>query len=1004
MHFQATMYVIPLLLAAALSGALSLYALRHRMTVGSLGFAAMTLAVTVWSLGYALEIAGADLATKIVYAKIQYFAIVTVPVAWLVFALQFSQRQQWLTRRTILLLLGIPAATWLLAVSNETHRLIWRDTSLDYSGPFLALQVNHGGWFWVHFGYSYLLLLLGTILIGIAVVRTTHIYRRQALTVLLATLFPWVGNVLYLAGLNPIPQLDLTPLTFTLTSIIWAWSIFSFRLLDLAPVAREAVLEAMRDGVLTLDTQDRIVDMNPAAAQMIGVTNHQAIGQSAAQVLGSQFALLKQHPSDVEAQTELTVGEGAMRRDIQLRMSQIEDRQARPLGRLIILRDITDHRRAEQALQESEERFRRLAEAAFEGVAVHEEGRIIDANQALADLFGYTSAELLGKSAFDLLVREARDIIRLQLESASQDSYETIGLRKDGSTLLIEVSGRTTPYQGRIARIVTIRDITRHKENEQLLRVQANQIALLNQITRASIETHDLDHMLQMQAERLGELLGADACYIDLWDQARREMHPVAASGRLQGIYPGLKLAANQRLWTRAVLEAGHTLVAEEALNAPQIAPSLAKRLALSSAIGLPLISGDSKFGAAMITFNQPHHFSAEEIALAEQAARQIALAVANARLYQAITDERSRLQAMITSSRDGVVLIGTDQRILVINESALRLLHMPGSLDEWTNRSINAALELMHQYAPAAVSSTQQEMQRVQAGDEQPGEGEYEVQSRFIHWLNLPVRAGVTALGRLLVLHDVTEERMLERLRTDLTSTMVHDLRNPLTAMVGALNLIEMLHKTKGDISDFLQIAVRSTNMMLGLVNAILDVSRLESGHIVLNCAWHSLDDLAEEIFGLQEPLAKEKNQQLINALPQLLPLVWADHDLMRRVFQNLIGNAIKFTPEGGSITITAHLQGDDQAQILVAISDTGPGIPTDLRSRLFEKFVTGTTIGGGSGLGLAFCRLAIEAHGGTIWIEDNLDQGTIFKFILPTIQEFHTIQNELLDSNAVM
>jgi PAS domain S-box-containing protein len=348
MHVQATLYVIPLLFAAALSGALSLYALRHRRAVGSLGFATMTLAVTVWALGYAFEIAGADLATKIAYAKLEYLAIVLVPVAWLVFALQFSQRQHWLTHRIIVLLLVVPSATWLLAISNETHRLIWHDTSLDDSGPFLALQVSHGGWFWVHFGYSYLLLLLGTILIGIAAVRTTHIYRRQALAVLLATLFPWVGNVLYVTGRNPIPQLDLTPLTFTLTSIIWGWGIFGFRLLDIAPVAREAVLEAMRDGVLTLDTQDRIVGMNPAAARMIGVTNHQAVGQSATQLLGSQFDVLKQHPGDGETQTELTVGEGSMRRDFQLRMSQIEDRQARPLGRLIMLRDVTEERRLER--------------------------------------------------------------------------------------------------------------------------------------------------------------------------------------------------------------------------------------------------------------------------------------------------------------------------------------------------------------------------------------------------------------------------------------------------------------------------------------------------------------------------------------------------------------------------------------------------------------------------------------------------------------------------------
>jgi signal transduction histidine kinase len=220
---------------------------------------------------------------------------------------------------------------------------------------------------------------------------------------------------------------------------------------------------------------------------------------------------------------------------------------------------------------------------------------------------------------------------------------------------------------------------------------------------------------------------------------------------------------------------------------------------------------------------------------------------------------------------------------------------------------------------------------------------------------------------------------------------------------MVGALNLMQMLQKPEDDTDDLLQIAVRSTNRMLDLVNAILDVSRLESGQIALNRSWQSLNNLAEEVLALQSPLANAKHQQLLNSLPKQLPQIWADDDLIRRVFQNLIGNAIKFTPDDGQITVTAQLLDDDQSQVLVAISDTGPGIPLDLRSRLFEKFVTGTEAGIGSGLGLALCRLAIEAHGGTIWIEDNVDQGTIFKFTLPTTQEFHHIQTALLDPIAL-
>src|SRR5262249_41567981 len=146
-------------------------------------------------------------------------------------------------------------------------------------------------------------------------------------------------------------------------------------------------------------------------------------------IVGAQFDLLKQKLSDAESQTELIVGAGVAQRNIQLRMSQIEDRHAHPLGRLIILRDITERQRAEQALQESEDRFRRLADAAFEGVAVHEQGRILDSNQAFAELFGYTSAELLGKNALDLTLPEARAFAGSHMETGTQDLYETIGVR-----------------------------------------------------------------------------------------------------------------------------------------------------------------------------------------------------------------------------------------------------------------------------------------------------------------------------------------------------------------------------------------------------------------------------------------------------------------------------------------------------------------------------------------------------------------------------------------------
>jgi signal transduction histidine kinase len=365
---------------------------------------------------------------------------------------------------------------------------------------------------------------------------------------------------------------------------------------------------------------------------------------------------------------------------------------------------------------------------------------------------------------------------------------------------------------------------------------------------------------------------------------------------------------------------------------------------------------------------------------------RQIATAVTNARLFQAIADERGRLQALIESSRDGIILIGMHQRMLVVNAPALDLLHLTERPEDWVNRSIQDILTAIEPHAPHAVQAVRTEMGRIQMGDESPGEGECEVPPRTLHWLNLPVMAGTTPLGRLLVLRDVTEERLLARMRDDLTYAMVHDLRNPLTVISGSLILLEK------DISDMLsptqsqlwEIACNSTESMLQLVSAILDISRLESRQMPLEHTLISLPDLIAGVLDSQLPLAADKNLHLESDVLSTLPPAWADEGLIERVLKNLIGNAIKFTPAGGVIRVTASLDTAERSRLLISVIDTGPGIPPDIQDQLFQKFVTGHRTESGSGLGLTFCKMVMEAHGERIWVENTSERGTTFTFTL--------------------
>jgi len=183
------------------------------------------------------------------------------------------------------------------------------------------------------------------------------------------------------------------------------------------------------------------------------------------------------------------------------------------------------------------------------------------------------------------------------------------------------------------------------------------------------------------------------------------------------------------------------------------------------------------------------------------------------------------------------------------------------------------------------------------------------------------------------------------------------------------------------------LEIAQRSARRMLNIVNAILDVSRLESGRMPLEMEAFSVHELLNEAVQAQAALASDKDIRLECDVPVTLPPAWADTRMIQRVLQNLIGNAIKFTPSGGAVRVMARLEEKaDRSAILVSIRDTGPGIPSEIAGRLFQKFVTGGQEESGSGLGLAFCRLAIEAHGERIWAESTPGEGATFTFSLAT------------------
>src|SRR5262245_41747533 len=268
MAYHFTLNMIPLFIAAAISGALAWYTWQNRRTASALPFAALMLILFQWGVSYIIQLAATDLDTKITWNNITFIGVVATPIAWLIFALEYTGRKMWINKRRLALLCILPVVTILIIFTNGAHGLFHSSQRLAAEGGFLLLQTENGPWFWIHAAYTYALIMIGLIMIIRALLRWPAPYRGQMAWILLATLTPLIANVITIFRLLPI-LIDLTPFAFTVTGIGMAFALFRHHLLDIAPLARDVAIDGMKDGMIVLDANRRVVDFNPAAKELL---------------------------------------------------------------------------------------------------------------------------------------------------------------------------------------------------------------------------------------------------------------------------------------------------------------------------------------------------------------------------------------------------------------------------------------------------------------------------------------------------------------------------------------------------------------------------------------------------------------------------------------------------------------------------------------------------------------------------------------------------------------
>jgi PAS domain S-box-containing protein len=239
-------------------------------------------------------------------------------------------------------------------------------------------------------------------------------------------------------------------------------------------------------------------------------------------------------------------------------------------------------------------------------------------------------------------------------------------------------------------------------------------------------------------------------------------------------------------------------------------------------------------------------------------------------------------------------------------------------------------------------------------------------------------------------ILRDITERKDLDNLRDDLISMIYHDLRSPLANVVSSLDVLASLLPLDSDpaFKSLLNIAVRSTERIQRLTDSLLDMNRLEAGQPIGNRQPVSPSTLVKEAVDAILPMSQNKNQEFLMEIPSNLPPISVDADMIRRVLTNLLENAIKFTPPEGKIFVGAK---EDDSYVLMWVQDNGSGIPKEQQDQIFNKYtrLEPNTGPKGIGLGLAYCRMAVEGHNGKIWVDDQHGAGTRFTFSLPVIED---------------
>ncbi len=490
----------------------------------------------------------------------------------------------------------------------------------------------------------------------------------------------------------------------------------------------------------------------------------------------------------------------------------------------------------------------------------------------------------------------------------------------------------------------------------------------------------NLDDVLKRILKQISQALRVEVVSLALIDPKTEDLVFRASTGKRSQNVVGIRLARGQGIAGWVAIE-GRGVIAPVAYKDHRFYPGVDKQIGFKTkAIACAPIRLQDKVIGVMEALNPVEgSFDAEALSVLTGIGSLAGTAIHNAQLFERLQAAVQRYLELFEDSIDPILITDQKGHIVEANRPARLILGVED------NSILGIDINQLHVVNPDILGADYEDLT---SGSTRSYEASLLTQAGR----EIPVQVYVRAVliedisHIQWILRDITERKNLDNLRNDLISMIYHDLRSPLANVVSSLDVLESLVPDEADPAQksLLDIAIRSTERIQRLTNSLLDIRRLEAGQPIGNYQSVTPKALAQDAVEIVLPILENKRQEIVVNVPEDLPKISVDRDMIQRVLTNLLENAVKYTPPASKIFVGAE---PVNGQVILWVQDTGPGIPPNEAERIFDKFTRLHSQGGqiGFGLGLAFCRLAVEAHGGRIWVESGSDSGACFKFTLP-------------------